>query len=443
MYTSVRNAPEVPSGDGEPAVETVEEVAAGAPPSRRRRITGQVGGTVLAMGAVSFLTDASAEMVTAVLPLFLILQVGLTPLQYGVVDGVYQGASVMLRLVGGYLADRWRRPKIVCTIGYGLSAVTKLGLLGVGSAASTSLVLAVDRSGKGIRTAPRDAVIAAATKPPLLGRAFGVHRSLDTAGAMLGPLLAFLVLLAVPGGYHSVFVVSFGVALLGVAVLVLFVPDVRWKAEPGAAQASLRGIAGLLRDRRVFALTIAAGLLGLVTVSDGFIYLSLQRRLDVPTDVFPLFLLGSSTVYLLLAIPLGRLADRIGRRRVFVAGHGGLLVLYLLLLLGEVPAWLACAGCLALLGTYYAATDGVLSATAAEFLPAALRSSGLALVQTAQASGRLLSSLLFGLLWTVTGSQRGGLAAFTVALAVVLPIAATLLFARRPQRAGAAAGAAQ
>jgi len=229
VYTSVRNAPEVPPGDGDQAV--AEQAAETAPrTSRRRRITGQVGGTVIAMGAVSFLTDASAEMVTAVLPLFLILQVGLTPLQYGVVDGVYQGATVLVRLVGGYLADRWRRPKIVCTVGYGLSAVTKLGLLGVGSAASTSFVLAVDRAGKGIRTAPRDAVIAAASRPALLGRAFGVHRTLDTAGAMLGPLLAFLVLLAVPGGYHPVFVVSFGVAVLGVAVLVLFVPDIRWKA---------------------------------------------------------------------------------------------------------------------------------------------------------------------------------------------------------------------
>src|SRR6185436_12467805 len=144
---------------------------------------------------------------------------------------------------------------------------------------------------------------------------------------------------------------------------------------------------GLLRDRRVVALAVAAGLLGLVTISDGFVYLSLQRKLDAPADVFPLVLL------------------------------------YLLLLLAFVPAWLACVGSLALLGTYYAATDGVLSATAAEFLPPALRSSGLAIVQTALAGGRVISSLLFGLLWTVTGSQRGGLAAFTVALVVVLPVA--------------------
>ncbi|HEY6746395.1 MAG TPA: MFS transporter [Mycobacteriales bacterium] len=419
MYTSVRNGPEVPPGTAEPG-DAAER------PGGKKRLAG-VGGTVVAMGMVSFLTDASAEMVTAVLPLFLILQIGLTPLQYGVVDGVYQGVTVLVRLAGGYVADRWRRPKLVCAAGYGLSAVSKLGLLGVGSATSTSLVLAVDRTGKGIRTAPRDAVIAASTRPGLLGRAFGVHRALDTAGAMLGPLLAFLVLLAVPGGFHSVFVVSFCVAVVGVAVLVVFVPDVRWQAPPGAAKVAGRAVAGLLKDRRLVGLTVAAGLLGLVTVSDGFVYLSLQHRLQVPAEVFPLFLLGTSSVYLVLAIPLGRLADRVGRARVFLGGHVGLVLLYLLLLTGAVPAWLACGGALALLGTYDAATDGVLSAGAAEILPPALRSSGLALVQSALAGGRLLSSLLFGLLWTVTGGQRGGLAAFTVGLVVVLPIAMRLL----------------
>ena len=422
VYTSVRNAPEVPEGQS------------AAP--QKSRLKARVGGTVVAMGMVSFFTDASAEMVTAVLPLFLILQVGLTPLQYGVVDGIYQGVSVLLRLVGGYVADRWRRPKVVCTVGYGLSAVTKLGLLGVGSAASTSLVLAVDRSGKGLRTAPRDAIIAASADPTMLGRSFGVNRALDTAGAMLGPLLAFLVLLAVPNGYSSVFVMSFCVALVGVALLVLVVPDIRWSPVEEAARASMRGIGRLLKDRRMLSLTVAAGLLGLVTVSDGFVYLSLQQRLQVPAEVFPLFLLASSAVYLVLAIPMGRLADRIGRKTVFVGGHAGLLGIYLLLL-GPTPDWLACAGALALLGAYYACTDGVLSASAAEILPASLRTSGLAVVQTALAGGRLFSSLLFGLLWTVTGGQRGALAAFAVALLVVLPLALKLLFSGRKEAAAA------
>ena len=435
MYTSVRNAPETPDGEaaGPSPADPVGSRSRrrGTRSGRSRATATRVSGAVVAVGFVSFFTDASAEMVNAVLPVFLILAVGLTPLQYGVVDGLYQGATVLVRIVGGYLADRWRRPKLICGLGYGLSAVTKLGMLGVGSVASGSLVLSVDRAGKGLRTAPRDAIIAASTDRAGLGRAFGVHRSLDTAGAMLGPLLAFVMLRAVPGSYDSVFVTSFCIGVVGVAVLALFVPNVRWTAEP-AHPASLRGVLRLTADRRVRGLMLAAGLLGLVTVSDGFVYLSLQHRLHTATEVFPLFLLASSGVYLLLAIPLGRLADRVGRGRVFLGGHVGLLVLYGLLL-ASAPAWVTAVGCLALLGGYYAATDGVLSATAAAVLPEAVRGSGLSLVQTALAGGRLLSSLLFGLFWTEFGGQGRALVVFMVALAVTLPVAGWLL--RPPRRA--------
>jgi MFS family permease len=421
VYTSVRNAPELPAG----------EPAAG---QRGQRAAGRVSGAVVAMGFVSFFTDTSAEMVTAILPLFLVLQIGLTPLAYGVVDGLYQGATVAVRIVGGYVADRWRRPKLVCGVGYGLSAVTKLGLLGVGSAASTSLLLSVDRTGKGLRTAPRDAIIAASTEPAGLGRAFGVHRAMDTAGAMLGPLVAFALLAAVPGSYNSVFVASFAIAVIGLAVLALFVPDLRWAAE-GGPPASLRGIGGLLKDRRLLMVTVVAGVLGLVTVSDGFVYLTLQRKLAAAAEVFPLFALGTAVVYLGLAVPFGRLADRVGRRTVFVGGHLSLLGSYLVLL-APVPALVACVGALALFGAYYAATDGVLSATAAELLPSHLRTSGLAVVQTAVAGGRLLSSLLFGLAWTIFGSQGSALGIFTVALAITIPIAGSLLgLGRRPAAA--------
>jgi len=475
------------------------------------------------MGFVSFFTDTSAEMVTAVLPLYLLLQVGLTPLAYGVVDGIYQGVTVLVRILGGYAADRWRRPKLVCGIGYGLSAVTKLGLLGVGSAASISGLLAVDRTGKGLRTAPRDAIIASSTEPAGLGRAFGVHRAMDTAGAMLGPLIAVGLLTAVPRSYNSVFVTSFAIAVIGLAVLLLFAPDVRWSSTPGPAdgaparskpgtsrsstsrsstsrpgagrssksrpdrskpgrskpgtsrpgtgragtskagtskagtskagtskagkgageqRASLRGIGGLLADRRLLLVTVVAGVLALVTVSDSFVYLTLQKKLAAAAEVFPLFAFGSALAYLVLAVPFGRLADRIGRRTVFIGGHISLLGCYLVLL-APVPALVACVGALALLGTYYAATDGVLSATAAELLPAHLRTSGLAVVQSAVAAGRLLSSLVFGFAWTMLGSQTSALGIFAVALAVAIPIGGSLLgISRRPAAGVGAAKAA-
>lgn len=391
-----------------------------ARPARPAR-GGRVAGAVVATGFVSFFTDISSEMVTAVLPLFLILQVGLTPLQYGVVDGLYQGVSVAVRLVGGYLSDRWRRPKWVCAVGYGLSAVTKLAFLRVGSASATGLVVAVDRTGKGLRTAPRDAIIAATSPPAGFGRAFGTHRAMDTAGAMVGPLLAFVILAAIPNSFDSVFVTSFWFAVVGLAVLVLFVPDVRLRAVGGPA-ASVRAVFGLLADRRMRALVLTAASLAVLTVSDGFVYLTLQQRLSVATDVFPLFAVGMAAAYLLLAVPAGRVADRLGRWRVFLAGHLALLTGYLVLL-GTSAGVVTAVVCLTLLGCYYACTDGVLAAAAAELLPDHLRGSGIALVQTAVAGGRLVSSVLFGLLWTELGGQTVALTCFAVALAVELPVA--------------------
>ncbi|HEX5497042.1 MAG TPA: MFS transporter [Mycobacteriales bacterium] len=422
---STQNHPDLPSG-GPPEAVTPE--AAGSAGSPR---VGRVAGAVIAAGFVSFFTDISSEMVTAVLPLFLILQVGLTPLQYGVVDGLYQGVSVAVRLVGGYFADRWRRPKLVCLLGYGLSIGTKLALLRVGSASSTSLVVAVDRTGKGLRTAPRDAIIAASSARQGLGRAFGVHRAMDTAGAMIGPLLAFAILAEIPNSFGSVFVTSFWVAVVGLAVLVLFVPDLRLRATGGAV-ASLRGALGLVADRRVLALLLTAAPLAALTVSDGFVYLTLQQRLSVTNELFPLFAVGMSAAYLLLAVPAGRLADRVGRWRVFLAGHVLLLVGYLCLLLTS-AGLLTAAVCLGMLGCYYACTDGVLAAAVAELLPDHLRGSGIALVQSAVAGGRLVSSVLFGLLWTVLGGQTPALVCFTVALALDLPLA-WLLMSRTGRR---------
>lgn len=152
---------------------------------------------VFALGAVSLITDISAEMVTAVLPLYLVLGLQLSPMAYGVIDGTYTGATALLRIVGGYVADRTRSRKAVAGVGYALSAVAKLGLLAAGrSVAAVGLVIAVDRTGKGLRTAPRDALITLSTPPDALGRAFGVHRALDSLGAFLGSLVALAVLAA-------------------------------------------------------------------------------------------------------------------------------------------------------------------------------------------------------------------------------------------------------
>src|SRR4051794_30375413 len=298
LYLSSRRTAVAPAGgaQGEPAAPDPAE--------------GRVPGNVLVLGAVSLITDISSEMVSAVLPVYLVFGLGVSLLAVGFVDGLYAGVVVLVSLLAAHVADRTQHRKTVAGAGYGLSAVSKLGLLAVGSSVGgIATVIGVDRIGKGLRTAPRDALISLSSSAETLGRSFGVHRAMDTAGALAGPLVAFFILRGVPEGYDAVFVVSFCVALAGLVVLVAFV---RNKRDPLAERADVSLRAGLvLLGRPVFRrVTVRATLLSVVTLSDAFVYLLLQHQLDVSLVYFPLLPLGTSVVYMLGAVPAGRIADR-------------------------------------------------------------------------------------------------------------------------------------
>jgi MFS family permease len=296
-------------------------------------------------------------------------------------------------------------------------------------------VVLLDRVGKGIRTAPRDAMISLSTPKRNLGTAFGVHRAMDTTGAMLGPLLAFALLALSPLAFHSVFLVSFCLALIGVGIIALLV-DGRVRA-PGAvapeAAPSLRRAVSLLRIPRFRAMLVAGSALSLATASDAFIFLALQDKLDLGTSLFPLLFVGSAGTYMLLAVPMGRLADRFGRGRVLLSGYALLLVVYAALLL-PAGGWLLGGAILGLLGAYYAATDGVLMAFASAVVPEEVRGSGLALLGTATSIARLVASIAFGALWTLWGSDVAFLA-FGAGLSSAAVVAAVTL-ARTRERPG-------
>ncbi|KMO94347.1 MFS transporter [Streptomyces roseus] len=391
------------------------------PPGARRRVPA----TVIALGAVSLVTDVSSEMVTAVLPLYLVLGLGLSPLQFGFLDGMFNGATALVRLLGGRLADRGGRHKRVAGAGYLLSALSRLGLLlADGATAGIAGSLAADRIGKGVRTAPRDALISLSGPPETLGRAFGVHRAMDTTGALLGPLAAFAVLWATADAYDAVFAVSFCTGLLGVLLLVLYVPPAPAGASgPSAPAAPPVGPTPLartaLRDPAFRRILYAASLLGAATIGDSFLYLLIQRALDLPAALFPLLPLGAAAGYLLLAVPAGRIADRVGRRLPFLAGHTALLGAYAVLLLPVARPTLAVVP--VLLAVFYASTDGVLMALAGPVLPAHRRAGGLAVLQTGQALARLLGAAGFGAAWTFWGR---GPALGTAALALAAALAA-------------------
>lgn len=364
----------------------------------------RVSRNVVNLGLTSLFTDISSEMISTTLPLYLVFVLRMTTLQLGVVDGVYQGASALMRLAAGVAADRGGRHKEVALAGYGLSAVCKLGMLAVGGAFGPLVaVILADRTGKGIRTAPRDALISLSSPRERLGVAFGVHRALDTAGALIGPLVAFALLTMLPGRFDVIFVVSFCFAAVGVAVITVLVES-RRSPETASRRLSLRPALGLLRLARFRLLVLAGFGLGLATIADAFIYLALQRRVDFPPTFLPLLYVLTSLVYLVLAIPAGRLADRLGRARVLLGGYAALAGVYVAILSSAEGAVLV-LGSVALFGAYYACTDGVLAALASSLLPAETRSGGLALVGTSTALASMAGSVLFGALWTTVGLQ--------------------------------------
>ena len=179
------------------------------------------------LGIVSMVTDVSSESVTAILPLYITGFLGLSTIAFGFIDGINQGASAIVRIAAGWASDRSGHPKRIALAGYGLSMLARIGFLFAGGFWAIAAIVTGDRIGKGIRTAPRDALITVSAQPEHLARSFGVHRMLDNIGAAAGPLIAFLVLLVIPNGFSTVFVVSLAYAVFGVSVLGLVGPDLR------------------------------------------------------------------------------------------------------------------------------------------------------------------------------------------------------------------------
>jgi MFS family permease len=387
---------------------------------------------VVMLGLVSLLTDVSSEMVATVLPLYLVFTLGASPLVFGAIDGTYRGAAALVQVASGFVSDRWRRPKEVAGLGYGISAVGKVALVTAGNTiGGIGAIVAFDRVGKGIRTAPRDALISLSSAKDSLATSFGVHRAMDSAGAMLGPLVAFGILFLAPARFDAVFVVSTMFAVLGLAVLVLTVQGRPRRApRPDSPAPSFRAAAGLVRDPRFGLLLLAAVGLSIASVSDAMIYVGLQRKIDFEPAVFPLLYVITAVVFMGLAIPFGQLADRVGKVPVLLAGYALLFVIYGVLLMTSLGYGMLIL-CLVALGGYFAATEGVMTALAGAVLPEKLQASGIGILITVVSIGQFVSSLAFGALWFAIGLQSAVLI-FAAALALAIAVAAPLLW--RAQR---------
>jgi MFS family permease len=355
---------------------------------------------VWATSAASFLTDVSSEMVLSLLPLFLANALGVRTHVIGLVEGVAEATASLVKLGSGALSDRLRARKALAVAGYALSALAKPGFALAGTWAGLAAVRWTDRVGKGIRTAPRDALVADSIDARQRGLAFGFQRAADTAGATLGLGIALAVVwIAQRGGlalgadtFRTVALVSVVPAALGVLVLALGAREVPVAA--GAVAAPRAGLRGLGRPFLVY--LALAGLFDLGNSSDAFLVLRAQER-GVPVVGILAMLVVFNAVYAAVATPAGALSDRVGRRRLIALGWAVYAAIYLGFAVAR-DAWHVGALWVGY-GVYYGLFFGTAKALIADLVPADRRGTAYGAYHAVLGLLDLPASLIAGVLW--------------------------------------------
>ena len=395
-----------------------------ADPRRRSRwASGLLRGNVGALALVSLLNDASSEMIFPLLPLFLVGTLGAGPAFLGLVEGVAESTASLLKLAGGWISDRIGRRKLLAGWGYGIATV---GRPLIALATAPWHVLAIrftDRVGKGIRTAPRDALLAESVATERRGAAFGVHRAADHAGAVIGPLLAAGLLLLLPGQLRIVFALALIPGLFAMLVLLAGVREI--PPAPGPAGAapdiSLRDL-GPTFPRYLGVLVLFT----LGNASDAFLLLRAED-LGVATALIPLLWGALHVSKTLWSVPGGVLADRLGGRRVIVAGWLVYAATYLGFAVAD-AAWHVW-GLFLVYGLFFGLTEAPEKALVAALAPSELRARAFGTFHFAVGIAALPASLLFGALWEAFGAP----VAFGVGAGLAL-LAALLLPWALPRR---------
>ena len=389
------------------------------------------------LGWVSFFTDTASEMVYPLLPLFLTRVLGAGAMSLGVVEGIAEAANSVLKIVSGRLADRSGAPKPLVLAGYGLSSAVRPFMA---IASSWTHVLALrftDRLGKGIRGAPRDAMLATFADPSMRGRVFGFHRAMDHAGAVVGPLLASAFLYFYPGEYRTLFALTIIPGIV-VIVILLRVPDTRRRVGSGEGDAGAAGkgpdehapvtahpAPGALSSSFYRAMAVIL-LFSLGNASDTFLLL---RFADVGIAAFWIPLLWSAIHVVKTASSLvgGHWSDRLGRRQVIGLGWLVYAGVYAAFALTESAAMLIAV--FLVYGLYFGLTEGVEKAWVADLAPDSARGTAFGIYNAVLGIGALIASLLFGFIWTRVSPP----AAFFTGAAFALAATALLYFLFSPR----------
>lgn len=358
--------------------------------------------SVWALGFVSMFMDISSEMIHALLPLYMVTVLGTSVVAVGVIEGIAEATASITKVFSGALSDRLGKRKLLTVLGYGLAALTKPVFPIASGLEWLTAARFVDRVGKGIRGAPRDALVADVTPAELRGAAFGLRQALDTVGAFLGPLLAIVLMWLTASQFQTVFWVAVIPAFVAVYILIAFVrePETPPAARPVRTPLALHEMVQL--GSAYWRLIGLATLFTLARFSEAFLLLRAQDMGLAPLWA-PAVLVLMALAYSLSAYPAGVLSDRVGRRGVLMAGLGLLIAADLLLAL--LPGWGGLALGVAAWGLHLGFSQGVFAAMIADSAPANLRGTAFGLFNLLTGVALLAASVVAGLLWDGAGFQ--------------------------------------
>ena len=400
--------------------EETPAVRADSPASASPIRTPRIPGTVWALGFVSLFMDLSSELVHSLLPVFLVTTLGASAFSVGLIEGIGESVALVSKVFSGALSDFIGRRKGLILLGYGMAALTKPLFPLARSVEAVLTARVLDRIGKGIRGAPRDALVADITAPEIRGAAFGLRQAMDTVGAFLGPLLAVLLMIAFHGDMRQVFWIAVVPALLAVLLIVAGVDETREPASRGRLQSPLR-LATLRQLSTDYWWVVAiGGVFTLARFSEAFLVLRAQQAGLALTWV-PLVLIVMNAVYALSAYPAGVLSDRLPRTTLLIAGLVTLTIADLILaratsavlVLWGVAAW----------GLHLGLTQGILAALLADTAPAGIKGTAFGLFNLVSGLCLLLASGMAGWLW----DRHGAATTFYVGAALATAAAALLL----------------
>jgi MFS family permease len=362
---------------------------------------------VFFLGLTSLFNDFSSEMVFAVFPAFFVSVLKTGAASLGIVDGVAESVSNLFKIYSGNLSDRFQKRKPFIVAGYVLAVITRPFYIVFQTVAGALGLRVLDRVGKGLRDSPRDAVISLSVPKEELGRSFGYHRAMDTTGAIIGPLVAYLILRAYPLNFNAVFLTSFAVGIIALLTL-FFISDIatNFAVKRHDFVASWHGLPRRFKIFIFAILILSAGSLPVAVV-----LLKTQSIGLVIADI-PLFYMVYNLSYAIFSLPAGRLSDRIGAPKVIAIGYILLIISYFVI--ARVASSWALAGGFLLFGLFPGLTDGVQRSLASQLSGEEFRGGAMGLLNAAYGLGALAAGIMGGILWQIYGSGVAFIAASCV-----------------------------